>query len=160
MSTAPVVAWMPPLGFYCFVPGGPQPRTERNRDQSLRAPHDSPKIGGRRSHGSAALDCAAAASLSENRWGLSRFCVALGAKWDCPLLPGGFRIGSTSPAIRYNGFDCNVFGIRIQRVPIPCNLPQTAQTIGTAHAASLPELSSWRWPLSASDRTSERDRPN
>src|SRR6185369_848408 len=30
----------------------------------------------------------------KNRRGLSRFCVVRGAKWDCPLLRGGFWIGS------------------------------------------------------------------
>ena len=37
-------------------------------------------------------------SLSENRRGLSQFCAVLGAKWDCPLLRGGFRIGSKQRA--------------------------------------------------------------
>jgi Tfp pilus assembly protein PilV len=42
-------------------------------------------------------------SLSENRRGLSRFCAILGAKWDCPPVPGGFRIGS-KPHHRRSGF--------------------------------------------------------
>jgi len=45
------------------------------------------------------LEALAAYSLSENRRGLSRICASLkktrlGAKWDCPLLPDGSRIGS------------------------------------------------------------------
>ena len=35
-------------------------------------------------------------SLSENCRGLSRFCAVRRATWDCPLLRGGFRIGSKS----------------------------------------------------------------
>jgi len=35
-------------------------------------------------------------SRSENRRGLSRFCGVLGAKWDCPLLRDGSRIGSAA----------------------------------------------------------------